>query len=240
MQTFEETILDHWAAHFQCDPSTLRRSGTTLRPDEKYAGRKIIVLWHVGLHTIAVFDPSCSALLHRVFAGLSADACLAAGHIQNALPPGSLASQDVDLIHYLPTADLLAFPPPPSYRVRQLGLPDRQHMAALHDSCTPDEVDNAFIEVDHEIAFGCFRDETLVAAASGYRMFGFMDIGVLTHAHFRKLGLGKVVVAALCAWAVAHDVIAQYRCDARNTASLGVARSLNFQRCVHSENIVLK
>ena len=66
-----------------------------------------------------------------------------------------------------------------------------------------------------------------------------MDIGVLTHTKFRKLGLGKVVVGALSAWAIAHDIIAQYRCDIHNTGSLGIARALKFRHYFNSESVIL-
>jgi len=87
--------------------------------------------------------------------------------------------------------------------------------------------------------FGCFYDNELVSAASGYRMVGFMNLAVLTHTRFRKLGLGKVVVGALCKGAVVHNIIAQYRCNTHNTGSLGVARSLNFRHYFSSESIVI-
>jgi predicted GNAT family acetyltransferase len=117
-------------------------------------------------------------------------------------------------------------------------------MAALKQACAPDDVETADVEVDHEVAFGCFADEAegapLVAAATGYRLTGFMDIGVLTHPDFRRRGLGKAAVSALCAWGIAHNVIMQYRCDVDNVASHNIAQGLNFTLYFKHESIWLR
>ncbi len=236
--TFDELIFQNWAEHFHCPVSVLQQGGTTLLPDEKYAHQKTITLWHIGRHTFAIFDPSASALLDGLLAALPVNTSLSGSHIQNRLPDQPIESLDVDRIHYLPPTALPELAPPDSFYLRQVGPGDQAHMASLHDNCTPEEVDNGYVEVDHEIAFGCFHGHQLAAAASGYRMAGFMDIGVLTHSGFRQLGLGKVVVGALCAWAVQQNILAQYRCNTHNTASLGVARSLNFQPYFTCENII--
>ena len=113
-------------------------------------------------------------------------------------------------------------------------------MSVLHAANTPEDVDEGYVEVTHQIAFGCFLDEQLVAAASGYERTGFLDIGVLTHPEFRKKGLGKSAVGALCDWANQNGMIAQYRHDVLNTSSQNVARSLNFQMYFKSEGISLR
>ncbi|MGE5602127.1 MAG: GNAT family N-acetyltransferase, partial [Nitrososphaerales archaeon] len=86
---------------------------------------------------------------------------------------------------------------------------------------------------------GCFADGRLLAASSGYRRAGFMDLGVLTHPGFRGQGLGKAVAGALCAWCAEQGVIAQYRCNTTNAASQALARALNFRLFFHSESLWL-
>jgi len=114
-------------------------------------------------------------------------------------------------------------------------------MQALHNACSPDEVDEGFVEVTHEIAFGCFCGETLAAAASGYTRTGFMDIGVLTHPAHRRHGLGRAVVGALADWSsAAAGAIPQYRCRGANLASRRVAESLNFRLYSQSEAVWLE
>jgi hypothetical protein len=239
MKTFEEMMIKNWAGHFQCSVSTLKQCGTTLIPDEKYAHQNMIVLWHIGEHTFARFDPSCSELLKGVMAQLPLTSALSGDAIQKVSGTNSIASHDIDLIHYLRPSDLSNLTAPHPFSVRELSPSDEGVLSTLHNNCTPEEVDDGFVEIDHEISFGCFRDDEMVSAASGYRMAGFMDIGVLTHTNFRKIGLGKVVVGALCAWAISQNIIAQYRCNIQNTGSLGVARSLNFHPYFRSEVLIM-
>jgi hypothetical protein len=239
MQDFEEIIINNWATRFQCSVSTIRQNGTTLLPDEKYANQNLVILWHIGKHSFALFDPSDTALLRDIIVRLPINTSLSGDNIQQVLGINAISSHDIDLIHYLPPSDLPNLATPHSLQVRELALSDQEYLSALHSNCTPEEVGNGYVDIDHEIVFGCFHDNELVSAASGYRMAGFMNIAVLTHTKFRKFGLGKVVVGALCKWAVVHNIIAQYRCNTHNTGSLGVARSLNFRHYFSSESIVI-
>jgi len=240
MHDFEESIINNWADRFQCPASTIKQSGTTLLPDEKYADQNMIILWLIGRHTFANFSPARAELLKDVMVRLPGNTSLSGDHIQQVLGADSIVSRDIGLIHYLSPVDLPDLTTSAPFHVRELALSDQEHLSALHGSCTPEEVDEAFVEIDHEIVFGCFNDHELVSAASGYRMTGFLDIGILTHSRFRKSGLGKMVVGALCSWAIAHKVPAQYRCNILNSGSLGVARSLNFRHYFGSESIILK
>lgn len=238
-QGFEEIIINNWATRFQCSVSTIRQNGTTLLPDEKYANQNLVILWHIGKHSFALFDPSNATLLKDIISRLPDNTSLSGDNIQQALGVNAISSHEINLIHYLPPSDLPALVTPHSFHVRELAAPDQAYLSALRNNCSPREVSNGYVDLDHEIAFGCFQDNELVSAASGYRMAGFMNIAVLTHSNFRKLGLGRLVVGTLCKWAVAHNIIAQYRCNIHNTGSLGVARSLNFRPYFRSENLVI-
>jgi hypothetical protein len=239
MQTFEEMIIKNWSNRFQCSVNTIKQNGTSLIPDEKYADQNMIILWHIGNHTFVLFDPSCSELLKGVVAQLPLNASLSGDTIQKVSGINSITSLDLGLIYYLPPSDLSNLTTPHTFSLRELSSSDEYHLSTLHRNCTAEEVDDGYVEIDHEIVFGCFRDNELVSAASGYRMAGFMDIGVLTHTNFRKLGLGKVVVGALCTWAISQNIISQYRCNIHNRGSLGVAKSLNFHHYFGSESLVV-
>jgi hypothetical protein len=239
MQDFEEVILNNWATRFQCSVSTIKQNGTTLLPDEKYANQNLVILRHIGKHSFALFDPSEIVLVRDILIRLPMNTSLSGDHIQQALGINAISSHEINRIHYLPPSDLPNLATPDSFHVRELVLSDQEYLSELRRNCTPEEVSNGYVDIDHEVVFGCFHESELVSAASGYRMAGFINIAVLTHARFRKLGLGKVVVGALCKWAVAHNIIAQYRCNTHNTGSRGLARSLNFRHYFISESIVI-
>lgn len=240
MQKFEKTIINNWAAHFNCTPTYIKKKGTSLQPDEKYTGKHTVVLWRIEQHTFALYDPELSDMMNEVTARHPADSTISGDNIIQMVGIDGIESHDIGLIHYLYPPDFPSYYPPQGYPVRKLSMIDIDQLSELHSNCTPEEVEDGYVEIDHEIAFGCFRNGELVAAASGYRMAGFMDIGVLTHLKFRRLGLGKAVVAALCNWSLKNAVIAQYRCNSDNAGSRGVAEALNFRLYYKSESIVMK
>ena len=166
-----------------------------------------------------------------------AGASLSGDDLQRAWGDGMIASRDTGLVHYLFPADYRPCPAPPPFTLRQLTPADAAAMALLHQACPPEDVDEGYVEVDHEIAAGCFAGDQLVAAASGYTRAGFMDLGVLTHPAYRRLGLGKAAVGALCEWTLAREMIPQYRCNVNNIGSHGVAKGLNFRLHFRQESL---
>ena len=52
--------------------------------------------------------------------------------------------------------------------IRPLGPADADRFARLTGACSPSEVDEAYVEVDHWAAFGLFDGDEIVSAASAY------------------------------------------------------------------------
>ena len=238
--SFDEAIYSNWAQAFGCPVEQVWQTGTTLLAEEKYRGKRIIALWYIGSHSFVQLDPAYTARVEAIIASLAAGTALKAAHLGQAWKTGEIADQDHGLVHYLFPADLPEHGPPAGCTIRRLTAEDGEAMRELHAACTPAETDEGFVEVDHEIAVGSFSGERLTAAASGYERTGFMDIGVLVNPEFRRMGLGVAVVGALCAEAIAQGWIAQYRCNATNTGSIGVARGLNFQLYFEQESVWMK
>ncbi len=234
---YENTIYQNWTSHFGRSVETVKQNGTTLLPESKYDGDKIIVLWNIGKHTFVEFDPAYFFRLDTMLKKLPANISITGEHIQEAWKDETILARDIGLTYFLFPSDLTDYTPPQSFSLRQLTEADTVAMSILHKANTPEDVDEAYVEVSHQVAFGCFLDELLVAAASGYERTGFLDIGVLTHPEFRKKGLGKSVVGALCDWSNQHNTIAQYRHNIINTGSQKVALSLNFRMYFKSECI---
>jgi predicted GNAT family acetyltransferase len=227
-KTFEQTIYHKWTNSFGCPAETAHQSGTTIVPESNYEGKKVIVLEFIGSHTFAQIDPFYFQVLNQLVQTLPQGTSINGTHIQAAWDEKTIESHGHGITYYLHPSDLPAHLPPQPFHVRKLSSADADGMTALNEACTAEEVEEGYVEVTHQIAFGCFHQEQLVAASSGYERRGFLDIGVLTHPDFRKKGLGKAVVGALCAWAVEKHIIAQYRHDALNLNSQHVAVSLGF------------
>ncbi len=239
-EAFAQDVRLIWAEHFGCPVERLDQRGTTILPEPKYADDKRVALWRIGARSFAQVDPHLADAVQRVTDGLPADAALTGDDLAHAWGDQAIQSRDAGLVHYLFPPDLPAWAPRAPYTVRALTLADDSAMQTLHAACSPAEVDDGYVEVSHEIAFGCFDDDTLVAASSGYRRTGFMDIGVLTHPGHRQRGLGKAVVGALCAWSISHNVINQYRCNADNIGSQATALALGFRQFCSSESVRLR
>lgn len=235
--TFDKIIYANWAGYFGCPTNTVEITGTTLLPESKYDGDRIVALWYIGKHTFIQFDPAYTTRLNSLVHALPAHTSLTGEHILSALREDTILSQEDGLVHYLYPPDLPNYTPPPPFTLHPLTEADSNAMSALHAANSPEDVDEAYVEVTHQVAFGCFHKGELVAAASGYERTGFLDIGVLTHPDFRRKGLGKAVVGAICDWAHNHSMIAQYRHNILNTNSQNVAASLNFKMYFKTEGI---
>lgn len=238
--TFEQLIYKNWTGYFGCPLDVAQLHGTTLLPESKYEGDKVIALWYIGKHTFVQLDPTYYERLEQLVQKLPTDRSLTGEHIESAWGKDAIQMQDVGLTYYLLPQELPSYQPAAPFLIRPLNEADADAMSKLHAANTPEDVDEGFVEVTHQAVFGCFMGEQLVAAASGYERTGFLDIGVLTHPSFRKQGLGKAVVGALCEWAAQNEMIAQYRHNILNIGSQQVARSLNFRMYFKSEGIFLR
>jgi GNAT superfamily N-acetyltransferase len=238
--TFEQTIYRNWASHFGQAAEITGQPGTTLIPEEKYRGDQEIALWHIGKHTFAQFDPDLADVIQRAVAQFPVEMSLTADVLVSMLGAERIKERDKCLALYLHPDHLPQYAPSAPYLVRPLTLADAGALILLKGFMTSEEVDEGYVEIDHRIAFGCFVGAQMVAAASGYEFAGFKDIGVLTHSAFRRKGLGKAVVGALCAWAIENGYIAQYRHDVTNTGSAQVAQSLNFKVYAEEETLWMK
>ena len=234
-KTFEQTIYHKWTNSFGRTTETAYQSGTTIVPESKYEDKKVIVLEYIGKHTFAQIDPFYFQGLNNLVKSLPEGTSISGIHIQDVWNKDSIQTHSHGKTYYLSAADLPPYLPPEPFSLRKLTTEDAEIMSTLHDANTPEEVEEGYVEVTHQVAFGCFHNGQLVAAASGYERTGFLDIGVLTHPDFRKKGLGKAVVGAICNWANERHIIPQYRHDVLNVSSQHVAESLNFKLYFQTE-----
>ena len=120
----------------------------------------------------------------------------------------------------------------PGGETRQLTHDD----AALFDECTgqaaEDDLDQAFVELDHWLVFGTFVGGKLVCVASMYPWgtTRLADLGVITLAEFRGRGVGRSTVRGISAAALGRGYEPQYRCQLDNVASVALARAAGFTR----------
>jgi GNAT superfamily N-acetyltransferase len=237
--TFEAAVFRNWAERFGCSAEELHTVGTEVLPEEQFAGSNVIHIWTIGQRAFARHDPALTHLVDTARTRASGPVALTVAHLIPVLDTYRVKKIEDSVLTYLYPPDLQPTPPPNSFDLRSLTLDDADALATMQQACHPDEVDEGEVSVEDEIGFGLFLDTTLATVATGFRLTGFMDIGVLTHPNFRRRGLGKAAVTALCRWCIDHDTIAQYRCRVDNTGSRNIAARLGFNLIFPQQSIYL-
>ncbi len=163
--------------------------------------------------------------------GLEPDSEIAGDTLFETLRLAGIELNGADHLFYLSSAEqkLLrseSFPP----MIRQLTMDDANVFKAFVSSAPEDDLDEAFVELDHWLVFGYFVDERLVSATSMYPWSGtsFADLGVITLPQFRGRGFGRQIVRAISAQALQQGFEPQYRCQSDNVASARLAKASGF------------
>lgn len=238
-EAFEVAVYQKWADHFGCEIAALHQTGTVVLPETEFASSGAIHIWTIGQRAFARLDPALTETVETVLAAQPTPVALKAGHLAPATAGRPIRKIEDSVLTYLYPPDLHPVEAPAGFAIRTLSTADAAALADLQAACRPEEVDEGEVSVEDEIGFGCFQGPTLAAVATGFRLTGFMDIGVLTHPAFRRKGLGKAAVTALCRWCIDHDVIAQYRCRVDNVGSRSIAASLGFNLIFEQQSIYL-
>ena len=99
--------------------------------------------------------------------------------------------------------------------------------AEFESSASEQDLDDAYVELDHWAVFGSFEQDRLVTAASMYPWENarIADLGVLTLPPFRGKGHARKVVRAICRYACGLGYEPQYRCQLDNHASSALAQA---------------
>lgn len=119
----------------------------------------------------------------------------------------------------------------PDICIRRLDDKDAAAFSAFCDEIDEDELDNAYVELDHWAVYGLFVREHLVCAASLYPWEDskLLDLGVVTHPGVRSQGLARALVAEIDTQMRQQGYVLQYRTQADNSASIRLAESLGLR-----------
>ncbi len=150
-----------------------------------------------------------------------------------ALEAAKVALNGADHLFYLPVdehAVVRAEVVPEG--TRQLSETDAELFAQFTAAAPADDLDEAFVKLDHWLVFGTFADGRLVTAASMYlwKETRLADLGVITLPDYRGRGLARRTVRAMSAHALADGCEPQYRCQLDNESSIALAVAAGFTR----------
>ena len=245
-QAFEKRIYQTWAVYWECDPALFSVPGVTLCQRINQGSSTGIHIWQIDRHTFVEHTPSHAEQVGRVLRGLDESEPVTGAKLAQGWPGQTIDAVTGGLIFHLFPEDLPESHLPGGFALRRLIEDDREQLQLLEEHNSPEDVSEAYVAVNHEMAFGIFQLRgqgevpMLVTAASAYERTGFVDPGVLTHPDFRGRGFGSAAVHALCQWAIRQNRIMQYRCDQANAASRGLALRLGFRQFVVQDSIWLK
>lgn len=163
--------------------------------------------------------------------GLSATDRIGRAELSARLDRAGMVLADPDHLFYLPLTEQAALREEPwEGATRQLTDADAAAFAEFTAQAPEDDLDEAYVELDHWLVVGTFSGDRLVSAASMYPWGETLlaDLGVITLPEFRGRGLGRATVRAISAAALARGYEPQYRCQLENTASAALARAAGF------------
>lgn len=244
---FSRAVIDHWM------PGAAATAAAAGSPDETVVvidpalsdSRALSVLTLPDARAILTLTPHWAHTL-----GVAVGDVLDTSRIDDRLRVAGVPLNDPDALHYLPSGTTrsgttwsgtarsgtaLSGTAPSAASddrrsTRRLTAEDADAFAGFAAAAPADDLDEAFVELDHWLAYGTFVDGELVAAASAYPWAGSLlaDIGVITLPASRGRGLGRDTVRAISAAARALGHEPQYRCQLDNAASVALAEAAGF------------
>lgn len=221
---FTSAVTDHWISDV---PADLAPGDVFVVVDPSLAENRAVSL-------IRVSDgPAVLALTPQRAANLSLTdrSRVDDAFVTSALDRADITLNDPDHVFYLPRDQQDALRAETlTTETRVLTDRDAEAFAAFTAEAPEDDLDEAFVELDHWLVFGTFVDGELVAAASMYPWgeTTLADLGVITLPRFRGRGLGRATVRAMSAAAIERGYEPQYRCQLDNAASVALAAAAGF------------
>jgi RimJ/RimL family protein N-acetyltransferase len=223
---FSRTVTEHWLPRDVAVDDVAVGECRVVIDDSLPATRSLTIL-----------EPVVGGGIIRLTAARAASLELTGGQtvggsaLRSALEAENVRMNGADHLFYLPVDEhAVARSEVASEGTRQLTSEDAEPFAQFADLAPADEMDEAFVELDHWLVFGTFVDGQLVSAASMYPWNGtrLADLGVITLPEHRGRGLARRTVRAISARALSDGYEPQYRCQLDNLPSIALARASGF------------
>ena len=226
---FSPTVTDSWTPHRSGQAELEVGQIRVVVDDALPANRSVSVLELVDGGGVVTLTAAHAARLGLT----SGSGCTALGVLEGLRRAG-VVMNDPDHLFYLPVAEQLDVSRNAAVTAatRQLEHTDNHAFRRLEAAAPDHDLDEAFVELDHWLAFGSFEDSELVCAASmiPWRGTNLADLGVLTLPQYRGRGLATRTVRALSACALSNGYEPQYRCQIDNEPSVALAAAAGFSR----------
>ncbi|WP_395383280.1 GNAT family N-acetyltransferase [Mesorhizobium sp. UC22_110] len=228
MPLFSQDIVDFWRFPFAgCDvlhddDAFLLAINPALDEDER-----VTVLETTAGKILAAVTPSLADK-----AGLDRGQRFSVPVFHQKLDKAGISLHGADYLFYFRESGRIELALESEDVARHLSQRDEAVFSDFRAAASEQDLDDAFVELDHWAVFGSFQQDRLVSAASAYpwRADGrndarLADIGVLTLAEFRGRGHARKAVRTLARYIYEQGYHPQYRCQTDNVASVALARA---------------
>lgn len=225
MSLYSPTINAFWHAPFLEGEVVSRDDHLTVVANAKLdSDRRVMVLRKADGMVHAVLTPELLEILGPLDPQVISEPLL-----REKMLEANILLHGADYVFHFTEANKLAlFHDAPQAHVRQLSLTDDEAVFTHFQSLASEQdLDDAYVELDHWAVFGSFENDRLVCAASMYPWSGekTADLGVLTLPTHRGMRLARGLVRAISRYAVEQGYEPQYRCQTDNAASVSLAKS---------------
>ncbi|MFT9816642.1 GNAT family N-acetyltransferase [Lysinibacillus sp. NPDC056185] len=225
MSLFSQTITDYWKSQFLNGDVIYNDEifTVTINPDLSEDSR-IMVLETTDGRILAVLSPEMAEKLD-----LTKGQELSELIFRQKLNEAGVTLHGADYLFYFSEGEKnVLLQESLGGTLRQLTEQDGAIFSEFESSATEQDLDDAYVELDHWAVFGSFEQNRLVCAASMYPWeedVQIADLGVLTLTHFRGKGYARKVVRSICKYAFEQGYEPQYRCQLDNEASTFLAKA---------------
>lgn len=107
---------------------------------------------------------------------------------------------------------------------------DKQVFNQFESICTEDDLDGAYVSLDHWVVYGAFDKGILIGVCSMYTWDStkLADLGVIIADPYRGRGIGTRLVKTISRDVVSKGYVPQYRCQTDNKPSIALAEASGF------------
>ncbi|MFC8683656.1 GNAT family N-acetyltransferase [Brevibacillus porteri] len=225
---FSQTITDFWRGQFL--------NGDVLYSDEFFTvainptldeDSRVMMLETSDGRVMAVLT---AELADKI--GLTQQQSLSESTFRQKLNEAGVALHGADYLFYFSKADKsVLLQENLEGELRRLTEQDESVFSDFTSSASEQDLDDAYVELDHWAVFGSFEQNRLASAASMYPWeedVQIADLGVLTLTSFRGKGHACKVVRSICKYAYGQGYEPQYRCQLDNLVSTALAKAAGF------------
>jgi GNAT superfamily N-acetyltransferase len=227
---FSSVVTDYWSAAFSDGDVSWGDGEFTVAVNADLSeDRRVMTLQTCDGRAGAVLTPSVAGALGWSREG----APTSESRFRQALRDAGVRMYDADYLFYYAESELRTLmQQAPCDGVRQLSGADAAYFGEFTASAPEQDLDDAYVELDHWAVFAAFENDRVVSAASMYPWGNarLADLGVLTLPTHRGRGHARAVVQAACRYAAEHGYQPQYRCQLDNHASIALAKAAGLTR----------